>query len=119
MRLPIGIFLLALASACSTASAQEVKSADAMLPHCMAGLDPAAQEPIGARCLGIVGTLSFVSRVLPDNLKFCHPATATPQQMLDVIAAFLQANPEAGSQDFRLVALAAMRGKWPCEDEDN
>jgi hypothetical protein len=116
MRIWISILLLALASACSSGQAQEVKSAEAMLPHCMAGLDPGAQDAIGGRCLGILATLSFVSRVLPDELKFCHPAEATPDQMLQVVNAFLQANPDAARQDFRLVALAAMRGHWPCED---
>ena len=96
--------------------AQEVRSAKAMLPYCMAGLNPNAQEPAGGRCMGVLATLSFVSRVLPDNLKFCHPAAATPDQMVQVIASFAEANPESLDQDFRLVALAAMRSKWPCQE---
>ena len=87
-----------------------------MLPHCVAGLKPDAQDTAGGRCAGIMATLSFVSRVLPDNLKFCHPSAATPEQMLQVIDSFIEANPDAGAQDFRLVALAAMRQKWPCQE---
>jgi len=97
-------------------TAQEVRTAKAMLPYCMAALNPNAQEPAGGRCMGIIATLSFVSRVLPDNLKFCHPNNATPQQMMQVITSFVEANPDAGVQDFRLVALAAMRDKWPCQE---
>jgi hypothetical protein len=105
----------------SAAVAQETKSADirsakAMLPHCAAGLAPDAQDMAGGRCAGIMATLSFVSRVLPDNLKFCHPSATTPEQMLEVITSFVEANPDAGAQDFRLVALAAMRQKWPCQE---
>ena len=97
-------------------TAQEVRTAKAMLPYCMAALNPDAQEPAGGRCMGIIATLSFVSRVLPDNLKFCHPSATTPEQMLQVITSFVEANPDAGAQDFRLVALAAMRQKWPCQE---
>ena len=105
----------------SAAVAQEtrgadIKSAKAMLPHCAAGLAPDAQDIAGGRCAGIMATLSFVSRVLPDNLKFCHPSSTTPEQMLQVIESFVEANPDAGAQDFRLVALAAMRQKWPCQE---
>ena len=94
----------------------DLRSAKAMLPHCMAGLKPDAQDTAGGRCAGIMATLSFVSRVLPDNLKFCHPSAATPEQMLQVIESFIEANPDAAGQDFRLVALAAMRQKWPCQE---
>ena len=94
----------------------DLRSAKAMLPRCMAGLKPDAQDAAGGRCAGIMATLSFVSRVLPDNLKFCHPSAATPEQMLQVIESFVEANPDAGAQDFRLVALAAMRQKWPCQE---
>jgi hypothetical protein len=105
----------------SVAVAQEPRSADirsakAMLPHCAAGLAPDAQDIAGGRCAGIMATLSFVSRVLPDNLKFCHPSATSPEQMLQVIESFVESNPDAGAQDFRLVALAAMRQKWPCQE---
>ena len=108
--------LVSAAIMASAAVAQETRSANAMLPHCAAGLAPDAQDIAGGRCAGIMATLSFVSRVLPDNLKFCHPSATTPEQMLQVIASFIEANPDAEAQDFRLVALAAMRQKWPCQE---
>ena len=68
-------------------------------------------------CLTEAAELFFDEvRVLPDNLKFCHPSATTPEQMLQVITSFVEANPDAGAQDFRLVALAAMRQKWPCQE---
>jgi Ssp1 endopeptidase immunity protein Rap1a len=108
--------LLALALNVSTARAQDIGSAQAMLPHCMAALKPDTQSSTGGRCMGIIATLSFVSRVLPDNLKFCHPNTATPEQILQAISNFMDANPDAIDRDFRLIALAAMRNKWPCQE---
>jgi hypothetical protein len=108
--------LLTTALAVSSAAAQEKedRTTRAVLPHCLSA--SATQDPIGGRCAGIIATLSFVSRVLPDNLKFCHPNAATPEQIVDVIAKFVETNPDAAEQDFRLVALAAMRNKWPCEE---
>jgi hypothetical protein len=112
----MSISLLALAVNVSAALAQDAGTAQSMLPHCMAALKPDTQSTIGGRCMGIIATLSFVSRVLPDNLKFCHPNTATPEQVLEAISSFTAANPDAVGQDFRLIALAAMSNKWPCED---
>lgn len=109
-----GLLLPALMA--SAAVAQDTGSAKAMLPHCVAGLKPDAQDTAGGRCAGIMATLSFVSRVLPDDLKFCHPRATTPADMLQVIESFVEANPDAAGQDFRLVALAAMRQKWPCQE---
>ena len=100
MRPLMGISLLALTLNLSAALAQDTGSAQAMLPHCIAALKQDPQSPTGGRCLGILATLSFVSRVLPDNLKFCHPNTAAPEQMLQAISSFMDANPEAVGQDF-------------------
>jgi hypothetical protein len=110
------VSLLTLPSNVSTAHAQDAANAQAMLPHCMAALEPNMQSTAGGRCLGIIATLSFVSRVLPDNLKFCHPSATTPEQILQTISSFLDANPDAADRDFRLIALAAMRSKWPCQE---
>ena len=112
----MSILLLALALNVSTAYAQDTESAQTMLPHCIAGLKPDTQSTAGGRCMGIIATLSFVSRVLPDNLKFCHPNSATPEQILQAISGFVDANPDAANRDFRLIALAAMRSKWPCQE---
>ena len=98
------------------AFAQDTRSAQAMLPRCMASLKPGSQDAAGERCMGILATLTFVSRVLPDNLKFCQPTGTTPDQMMEVIDSFMSANKEAVSQDFRLIALAAMHEKWACQE---
>jgi hypothetical protein len=118
MRCAMWALLLVPALAWSPAFAQDAttRSVQAILPHCAAGASADTQDVTGGRCAGILATLSFVSRVLPDDLKFCHPNTATPEQMVQVVASFVDSNPDAGAQDFRLVALAAMRDKWPCQE---
>src|SRR6185436_16867870 len=112
----LAALLLTLTSIAPLSHAQEPRSARAMLPHCLAALKPDSQDPAGGRCMGILATLSFVSRVLPDNLKFCQPGNLPPDQTMQAISAFVEANPEAADQDFRLIALAAMRSKWPCQE---
>src|SRR5438270_11852480 len=88
MRGLIGTLLLMLASGWSAAVGQDAntRTVNSILPHCIAGLAADAQDVTGGRCAGIIATLSFVSRVLPDDLKFCHPSTATPEQMVQVVA---------------------------------
>jgi len=118
MRRVIWALLLVPAFTWSVGFAQDAtsRSVQAILPHCVAGMSADAQDVAGGRCAGILATLSFVSRVLPDDLKFCHPNTATPGEMVQVVASFVDSNPDAAAQDFRLVALAAMRDKWPCQE---
>ena len=120
MRLLMWAVLLLTFGFMSAAVAQDGRgddrSAKAVLPQCAAGLDVAVQNTAGGRCAGIIATLSFVSRVLPDNLKFCQPSGATPEQMLQAVTSFVDSNPDSAVQDFRLVALAAMHQKWPCQE---
>ena len=102
MRRLIWTLLLVPASAWSVALAQDAgaRSVQAILPHCVAGLSTDAQDVTGGRCAGILATLSFVSRVLPDDLKFCHPSGATPEQMVQAVASFVDSNPDSTAQDF-------------------
>jgi hypothetical protein len=116
MRLSLWTLPLALLVNAPGAHAQEPRSTKVILPHCMAGVAPDSQDVIGGRCAGIVATLTFVSRVLPDNLKFCQPGVLPPEEVVKAIAKFAEANPDTADQDFRLVALAAMREAWPCQE---
>ena len=121
MRIFIGTLLLMLAAGVSGVVAQDApdtRTTKGVLPHCQAGTAANSTDVLGGRCAGIIATLSFVSRVLPDNLKFCQPSGSTPEQMVQAIASFVEANPDSSAEDFRLVALAAMRAKWPCQDQE-
>jgi len=98
------------------ARAPDTRSAQAMLPRCMETLKPGVQDAAGERCMGILATLTFVSRVLPDKLDSWQPTGTTPDQMMQVIDSFTTANKEAAAEDFPLIALAAMHEKWPCQE---
>jgi hypothetical protein len=97
-------------------AAEDTRSAGFMLPHCKAGLDPATRDAVGGGCLGIVGTLSFVSHVLDQGLQFCQPSTISPEQMLGTVIDFVETHPERMQEDFRLLALTAMHDAWPCRE---
>jgi hypothetical protein len=114
MRSNLAAFVLL--SNVAVAAAQDDGSVRFILPHCAAGLTAEGQDAIGGRCAGILATLTFVSRVLPDNLKFCQPSATPPERVLQAIASFVDANPDTATRDFRLVALAALRAKWPCQE---
>jgi hypothetical protein len=114
MRVAVWFFLLTWST--STMAAEDTRSAAAMLPHCRAWLDPSTRDAIGGSCIGIVGTLSFVSRVLDEGLKFCHPSNLPPERMLGTVIEFVETHPERIQEDFRLLALTAMHNAWPCRD---
>jgi hypothetical protein len=118
--LALGLSVVALGLTSAVAqegrAPQNTQSAQAMLPLCQAGLNAPAANPGGERCMGVLSTLTFVSRVLPDNLKFCQPTGTTPRDMVEAVTSFMTANADAVAQDFRLIALAAMRNKWPCQE---
>ena len=116
MRRLIWTLMLLLSSNLPGAAQENIRNANSMLPHCKAGLDSNAPDPIGGRCIGIVATLAFVSRVLPDDLKFCTPNAATVEQMLSMVINYVESHPEHMPQDFRLAALIAMRQAYPCSE---
>jgi Rap1a immunity proteins len=113
------LMLIGLAVSMWTApstAAEDTRSAGFMLPHCKAGLDPATRDALGGGCLGIVGTLSFVSRVLDQGLQFCQPSAISPEQLLGTVIDFVETHPERMQEDFRLLALTAMHDAWPCRE---
>ena len=114
MRMVVLVFSLAWST--SAMAAEDTRSAAFMLPHCKNSLDPSTRDAIGGSCIGIVGTLSFVSRVLDEGLKFCHPSNLPPEQMLGKVIEFVETHPERMQEDFRLLALTAMHNAWPCRD---
>jgi Rap1a immunity proteins len=100
----------------SSMAADDTRSAGFMLPHCKAGLDPNTRDAVGGGCIGIVGTLSFVSHVLDEGLRFCQPDAVSAEQLLGKVIDFVETHPERMQEDFRLLALTAMHDAWPCRE---
>jgi hypothetical protein len=116
MRMLMWAVLAVLAWNAPSTAAEDPRSAGFMLPHCKAGLDPNTRDAIGGGCIGIVGTLSFVSHVLDEGLKFCQPNAVSPEQLLGKVIDFIETHPERMQEDFRLLALTAMHEAWPCRE---
>jgi hypothetical protein len=113
----IAIWVLALlASAIAPTGAQEnYDSANFMLPQCkrflaLAGTGKASfAEGV---CAGSITAFAFVGRSL--NNRFCFPEGVTNRQMVQVVVTYIEARPARMHEDWRDLALEALREAWPC-----
>jgi Rap1a immunity proteins len=63
--------------------------------------------------LGAVYAMLTVSRALAERLKFCSPVDFDAEQGVRVVVAYIEKRPERGREDFTMLALEALRLKWP------
>jgi Rap1a immunity proteins len=52
---------------------------------------------------------------MPLHLRVCIPAAVIPQQIRDVVAAYLEAHPAERHQPAYFLARAGLFEKWPCD----
>ena len=102
----------------SAASAVEdaTLSADRMLPACRAFVAERAPREIdgvfaAGRCIGLMQGLGFASRLLGA----CPPDEVTVAQRARVAVTYVEARPDRMHEDFRALAVEAMREAWPCK----
>jgi Rap1a immunity proteins len=105
---------LALAIMTAPTGAQDnTDSANFMLPYCKSFLAQTERETFMAGvCAGSITAFAFVGRGL--NNGFCFPKGATHAQMVRVVVAYIEARPARMHEDFRNLALEALREAWPC-----
>jgi hypothetical protein len=65
-------------------------------------------------CLGIIADLHSVGRLLPGSVGWCGPSDATYGQLVRVVVAYIERRPQRMHEDFRTLALEALRDAWPC-----
>jgi hypothetical protein len=133
-RISASLFGVALALTVTTASAAEDEnSANNMLPGCWTLLNlrspadraPTSQEDAirAAWCAGVVDGISFMGlSVSPSSDPMVHygycinvPDEATLVQKVRVVVAYIEARPARMHEDFRYLALIALRTAWPCK----
>ena len=68
-----------------------------------------------AYCVGAVSALVGVAPLLPQRQRFCFPDDVTAGEAVQVVVAYLESNLSRLPEDFRLLAIAAMRQAWPCK----
>jgi hypothetical protein len=108
---------LALAIMTAPTSAQEnTNSANFMLSYCksflaqdVSRLDREKSFYVGL-CVGSITAITFVGR----SLRFCFPEGATHGQMVRVVVAYIEGRPARMHEDFRDLAVEALREAWPC-----
>src|SRR5262249_43633162 len=113
---------LAIALGCNSAKAA---TANEVLPACKLYLSvidrhgTVRQSEIphlmdAGECLGAVYAMLTVSHTLAEPLKFCPPVDFEPEQGVRVVVTYIENRPERGREDFTMLALEALRSKWPC-----
>lgn len=105
-----------LLSASAASAAEDVISANRLLPACKAFIANGGDyPPIGAgeagRCVGLMRGLWYAR--LPFGS--CPPAEVTWGQMVRVAITYIEARPERMHEDFGVLAVEAMQKAWPCK----
>jgi hypothetical protein len=109
----VGLLLALMDGGAGAQQQRNVDSAHFMLPHCKRFLDvPGKGTFTEGVCAGSITTLGFVGQVL--NKRFCYPASVTNEQMVRLVVAYIEARPARMHEDFRTLALEALREAWPC-----
>jgi hypothetical protein len=109
--------MLALTATAAHPAEQDV-SANAILPGCKAMLreknisDPDHHFRMG-HCAGILTALTHFTRLFGA----CRPDNVTAGQVIRVVVTYIERQPERWHEDFRDLALAAMRSAWPCKQQ--
>jgi Rap1a immunity proteins len=106
-------FIAAIMLNCRVASAEDVTSANYLMPGCRAVLlDPTPPQHVfeAGYCLGVVVGLKYSGR------NVCPPKRATNQQVLRVVLKYIDDRPQRQNENFMDLALEALRAAWPCKN---
>jgi Rap1a immunity proteins len=107
--------MLGMLTAVNESAAQDLNSANHMLPACKAlvigTVAPGISQSNVGRCLGMVEGLD----VLSAFGVYCPPAGATNGQRIRVIVTYIEAHPERMHEHYGLLAIDAMKRAWPCK----
>jgi hypothetical protein len=117
MRALFVVLAVALSVATKSAAQETISSVGFMLPHCKLALNGKSKrvkwyEPV---CYGEIDALAFVGTLLNSDDRFCMPVVVAREEALRVVVRYLEAHPEAKNENFKIMALAAMKGEWPCQ----
>jgi hypothetical protein len=115
----IWVFGLLVIASIPAGAQEDTGSANFMLPYCKSFLAQDISRSDQDRnfyagvCAGSITAFNFVSRSLKNG--FCFPQGATHSQMVRVVVAYIEARPARMHEDFRDLALEALREAWPCK----
>jgi hypothetical protein len=94
-----------------TAFAADTGSANYVMPGCrgVVGGDKNTDPFLRGLCFGLIAGALYSSQ------ETCEPGEITHEQELRVIVQYIDARPARLHEDFRKLALEAMRAAWPCK----
>jgi hypothetical protein len=96
----------------STAHADDdVNSANFYLPGCQDFI-AGTNSFFAGRCVGVIEGLGILERL---NHVWCAPNASTSEQWVRVIVYYIEARPERMHEDFRSLAIEALKVAWPCQ----
>jgi hypothetical protein len=109
-----GVTLIAMMSLNGGAAFAEIdSSANYMMPGCHHFLQPDARPTdarvylIAAKCEGLVEGLAYE--------RVCFPSGVISGQVLRVVVNYIDDQPARLHEDFKLLALEALRAAWSCK----
>lgn len=84
------------------------------LPGCRAfqHVEPVDRQGAGL-CAGAIDALLYIGELLPLDYRFCVPRREVVSAIVEDID---DLRPEADRQDFKGMALAILRHRWPCRE---
>jgi Rap1a immunity proteins len=111
----IGAFIAGL-SATTAMAAEDVNSANSVLPGCKAFFEPITSDYIRSFKQGLcVGILPTLTSVLISGGGACIPSGVVDNQVIRVVIRYLDQRPERLHEEFKLLAMEAIHNAWPCK----
>jgi hypothetical protein len=66
-------------------------------------------------CIGIVAALAAAARAFPPGFSTCVPQGVTYGQMIRVVVAYIERQPQQMHEDLRQLTILALHEAWPCD----
>jgi hypothetical protein len=92
-------------------AAEDVNSANYLMPACRELLNPNSNVRAydQGTCAGLITGLSYL------DINSCKPSGVTRGQTYRVVVQYIDSRPARMHEDFRDLALEAMKAAWPCK----
>ena len=111
-RLRSFILIVALISNCQVVYAQDVNSADYIMPGCRNFIgNTDVSYLLQGLCAGSVGAIIQFGR----RLDTCIPSAVNVSQSVLVVVQYIDARPARMHEAFEVLALEALQQAWPCK----
>jgi hypothetical protein len=112
--------LIILPSFSTDSQERETNSANYWIPRCKyllvdqyrGGFDVGFGVGV---CAGMVDSISYFSRLLPEHMKSCKPEGVTNEQLIRVVITYIEARPARMHENIKDLIVEAFSHNWPCK----